>query len=100
MFSHVQQSDVIFVEEMGPSYTHLKRFVRGVMNTHNLTHMQMLRWAHQPRVACMPYSRRRLVIFAIAVICDQMGASVVGKWLSSLLGQTLYIVTLNVHIDV
>ena len=31
MFSHVQKSDVTFVEEMGPSYTHLQRVVRGVV---------------------------------------------------------------------
>ena len=31
MFSHVQQFDVIFVDEMGPSYTHLSRSVRSVV---------------------------------------------------------------------
>ena len=31
MFSPVQQSDVIYVNEMGPNYTHMKRFVRGVV---------------------------------------------------------------------
>ena len=31
MFSLVQQSDVIFMEEMGLSYTHLMCFVCGVV---------------------------------------------------------------------
>ena len=30
-FSHLRKSEVIFVELMGPSYTHLERFPRGVV---------------------------------------------------------------------
>ena len=44
-------------------------------NTPDQTHVRRVSRAHQPRVASELYFRCRFVIFALVVICDQMGTS-------------------------
>ena len=88
-FTLLRQSDVIFVELMGPSYTRPERFARGVVEHPNMTHVRRVRRAPRPRVARMPYFTPRFWISGLVVICDQMGVSVIKIGRQSLFDQTL-----------
>ena len=69
-------------------------------NTPNLIHVLRVSRATGPDVASTLYFTCRFVIFALVVICDQMGVSVLGLGMQTLFDYTLRMDSLSTRADV
>ena len=69
-------------------------------NTPDMTHVRRMRRAPRLRVTSAPFFTSRFVLFSLAVICDQMGASALEMGPSSLIRWALWMDTPSVRVYV
>ena len=89
-FTPLRQSEVIFVERMGPNNTHLEHLVRGVVEHPNSD--SRAEGVPDVRPGCgfrAVFHECRFVVYGLVVICDQMGVSVLEMGSRSLFDLTL-----------